>query len=50
MLIDDGVIEWTPSVEADELAAAHKRIAALEDELASTWDGRELFNEQAVVP
>lgn len=26
-LIDAGVIEGTPSVEADELAAAHKRIA-----------------------
>lgn len=32
-LIDSGVIEGTPSVEADELAAAHKRIAALEAEL-----------------
>jgi transposase-like protein len=29
-LIDAGVIEGTPSVEADELAAAHKRIAQLE--------------------
>ena len=27
-LIDVGVIEGIPSVEADELAAAHKRIAA----------------------
>jgi transposase-like protein len=33
-LIDAGVIEGTPSVEADELAAAHKRIAQLEAELA----------------
>lgn len=34
VLIDAGVIEGTPSVEADELAAAHKRIAQLEAELA----------------
>ena len=33
-LIDVGVIEGTPSVEADELAAAHKRIAQLEAELS----------------
>lgn len=26
-LIDAGVVEGTPSIEADELAAAHKRIA-----------------------
>ncbi|BCO46840.1 transposase [Mycobacterium intracellulare] len=49
-LIDAGVIEGTPSVEADELAAAHKRIAQLEAELALTRDACELFNEQAVVP
>jgi transposase-like protein len=49
-LIDAGVIEGTPSVEADELAAAHKRIAALESELALTRDACELFDEQAVVP
>lgn len=49
-LIDAGVIEGTPSVEADELAAAHKRIAALEAELALTRDACELFDEQAVVP
>ena len=35
-LIDSGVIEGTASVEADELAAAHKRIAALEAELTLT--------------
>ena len=35
-LIDAGVIEGIASVEADELAAAHKRIAALEAELALT--------------
>ena len=29
-LIDGGIIEGIPSVEAGELAAAHKRIAALE--------------------
>ena len=49
-LIDAGVIEGTPSVEADELAAAHKRIAQLEAELALTRDACELFDEQAVVP
>jgi putative transposase len=49
-LIDAGVIEGTPSVEADELAAAHKRIAQLEAELALTRDACELFNEEAVVP
>ena len=49
-LIDAGVVEGTPSVEADELAAAHKRIAALEAELALTRDACELFDEQAVVP
>jgi putative transposase len=37
-LIDAGVIEGIPSAEADELAAAHKRIAALEAELALTRD------------
>ena len=36
--------------EADELAAAHKRIAQLEAELALTRDACELFDEQAVVP
>jgi transposase-like protein len=48
--IDAGLIEGTPSVEADELAAAHKRIAQLEAELALTRDACDLFNEQAVVP
>jgi transposase InsO family protein len=37
-------------VEADELAAAHKRIAQLEAELALTRDACELFNDEAVVP
>ena len=37
-------------MEADELAAAHRRIAALEAELALTRDACELFDEQAVVP
>ena len=37
-------------MEADELAAAHRRIAALEAELALTLDACELFDEQAVVP
>jgi hypothetical protein len=49
-LIDAGVIEGTPSVEADELAAAHKRIAQLEAELVLTRDACDLFDEQAVVP
>ena len=49
-LVDAGVIEGVPSVEADELAAAHKRIAALEAELALTRDACELFNAEAVVP
>ena len=43
-------MEGVPSVEADELAAARKRIAALEAELALTRDACELFDEQAVVP
>jgi transposase InsO family protein/transposase-like protein len=49
-LIDSGVIDGIPSVEADELAAAHRRIAALEAELALTRDACELFNDEAVVP
>ncbi|WP_319453126.1 MULTISPECIES: hypothetical protein [unclassified Mycobacterium] len=50
MIIDTGVVEGTASVEADELAAAHKRIAQLEAGLVLTRDARELFDEQAVVP
>ena len=49
-LIDAGVIEGIPSVEADELAAARRRITALEAELALTRDACELFNSAAVVP
>jgi putative transposase len=49
-LIDAGVIEGIPSVDADELAAAHKRIAQLEAELTLTRDACELFNAEAVVP
>ena len=49
-LIDAGVIEGPPSVEADELAAARRRIAALEAELALTRDACELFTIEAVVP
>lgn len=49
-LIDVGVIEGIPSVEADELAAARKRIARLEAELELTRDACELFNAEAVVP
>ena len=44
-LIDAGVIEGIPSVEADELAAAHKRIAQLEAELVLTRDACELFDD-----
>lgn len=49
-LIDVGVIEGTPSVEADELAAARRRIVQLEAELALTRDACELFNAEVVVP
>jgi transposase-like protein len=49
VLIDAGVREGIPSVEADELAAANKRIAALEAELKLTRDACELFDTQAVV-
>src|SRR5215208_3129000 len=49
-LIDSGVIEGIPSMDADELAAAHRRIAALEAELALTRDACELFNDEALVP
>ena len=50
-LIDAGLVEGVPSVEADELAAARKRIAALEAELALTRDAAcELFDNEAVVP
>jgi hypothetical protein len=37
-------------VEADELAAARKRIAQLESELALTRDACKLFNDEVVVP
>jgi putative transposase len=49
-LIDAGIIEGTARVQADELAAAHKRTAQLEAELALTRDACELFNAEAVVP
>lgn len=49
-LIDAGVVDGVPSVEADELAAARKRIAQLEAELALTRDPCELFDAEAVVP
>ncbi|MEU1525387.1 hypothetical protein ABZ413_24635 [Nocardia rhamnosiphila] len=38
-----------PSVEADELASAHRRIAQLEAELKLTKDACELFDEQVVI-
>jgi len=49
-LIDAGVIEGIPSVEADELSAARKRVAQLEAELALTRDACELFSAEVVVP
>jgi transposase-like protein len=48
-LIDDGVRDGVPSVEADELAAAKRRIAQLEAELVLTRDACALFDEQVVV-
>lgn len=48
-LIDDGVRDGIPSVEADELATAQRRIAQLEAELALTRDACALFDEQAVI-
>jgi transposase-like protein len=48
-LIDAGVNDGVPSVEADELAVAHRRIAYLEAELALTRDAGALFNDQEVV-
>jgi transposase len=48
-LIDAGVNDGVPSVEADELAAAHRRIAQLEAELELTRDACALFNDQDVV-
>jgi transposase len=47
-LIDAGVRDGTPSVEADELAAARARIAQLEAELALTRDACALFDAQVV--
>ena len=48
-LIDDGVNDGVPSTDADELAAAHRRIAKLEAELTLTRDACALFNDQEVV-
>jgi transposase len=47
-LIDAGVNDGVPSVEAAELAVAHRRIAHLEAELALTRDACALFNDQEV--
>lgn len=49
-LIDAGVRDGVPSVDADELTAAHKRIAQLEAELALTRDACALFDEKMVIP
>lgn len=48
-LVDAGMREGVPSVEADELAAAHQRIARLEAELALTRDACALFDDQVVI-
>ncbi|MFW3115953.1 transposase [Mycobacterium haemophilum DSM 44634] len=48
-LIDAGVLDGTPSVEADELAAARKGIAQLEAELALTRDACQLLDAPEVV-
>lgn len=48
-LIDAGVRDGAPSVEADELAAARARIAQLEAELALTRDACALFDDQEVI-
>ena len=48
-LTDSVVVEGIPSVEADELAVIHKRIAHLESELALTRDASVLLYDDAVV-
>ncbi|MBF6221780.1 transposase [Nocardia abscessus] len=48
-LVDAGVREGVPSVEADELASAHRRITQLEAELKLTKDACELFDEQVLI-
>jgi transposase-like protein len=47
-LIDAGARPGVPSVESDELAAARRRVAALEAELALTRAACALFDEQVV--
>jgi transposase len=47
-LVDAGMRDGVPSVEADELAAAHLRIARLEAELTLTRDACALFDEQVM--
>jgi transposase len=48
-LVDVGVNDGVPSVEADELASARRRIARLEAELVLTRDACALFDDQEVV-
>lgn len=48
-LVDAGVRDGTPSVEADELASARRRSAQLEAELVLTRDPSALFDERAVI-
>lgn len=48
-LMDAGVNDGLPSVDADELAGAHRRIARLEAELTLTRDACALFNDREVV-
>lgn len=48
-LVDAGARVGTPSVEADELVSAHRRITQLQTELALTRDACALFDEQRVI-
>lgn len=45
-----GIIEGAAGVEADELAAPHKRSVQREAGLALTGSACQLFDERAVVP
>jgi len=49
-LVDAGLKEGTPSVEAGDLVSAHKRILQLENELALVKAASALFDDLAVVP
>lgn len=47
-LVDAGLKEGTPSVEAGDLVSAHKRILQLENELALVKAASALFDDLAV--